>query len=104
MTQPPGRIRGSTGQPEGAAPKRDLTRSRTGRVSRRHTGYQAPDGLRRMGAARLERWLRDCGAYNASDIATRAIQAATAQRTTVIGQDVAACCRFFHMSAIIHTS
>jgi transposase len=54
------------------------------------TGYQAPDGLRRMGAARLERWLRDRGAYNASDIATRAIQAATAQRTTVIGQDVAA--------------
>jgi Transposase IS116/IS110/IS902 family len=54
------------------------------------TGYQAPDGLRRLGAARLERWLRDRGAYNASDIATRAIQAATAQRTTVIGQDVAA--------------
>ena len=54
------------------------------------TGYQTPDGLRRMGAARLERWLRDRGAYNASDIATRAVEAATAQRTTVIGQDVAA--------------
>jgi transposase len=54
------------------------------------TGYQTPDGLRRMGAARLERWLRDRGAYNAGDIATRAIEAATAQRTTVIGQDVAA--------------
>ena len=54
------------------------------------TGYQTPDGLRRMGAARLERWLRDRHAYNAGDIATRAIEAATAQRTTVIGQDVAA--------------
>jgi hypothetical protein len=54
------------------------------------TGYQAPDGLRRLGAARLERWLRDRGAYKASDIATRAIQAATARRTIVIGQDVAA--------------
>jgi hypothetical protein len=37
MTQPPSRIRGSTGQPEGAAPKRDLTRSRTGRVHRADT-------------------------------------------------------------------
>jgi transposase len=54
------------------------------------TGYQTPDGLRRMGAARLERWLRDRDAYIADDIATRAIEAATAQRTTVIGQDVAA--------------
>jgi hypothetical protein len=54
------------------------------------TGYQTPDGLRRMGAPRLERWLRDRHAYNADDIATRAIQAATAQRTTLIGQDVAA--------------
>jgi transposase len=54
------------------------------------TGYQTPDGLRRMGAARLERWLRDRHAYIADDIATRAIEAATAQRTTVIGQDVAA--------------
>src|SRR4029077_8213110 len=54
------------------------------------TGYQTPDRLRRMGAARLERWLRDRDAYLADDIATRAIEAATAQRTTVIGQDVAA--------------
>ena len=46
------------------------------------TGYQTPNGLRRMGAARLERWLRDRGAYNASDIATRAIEAANAQRAT----------------------
>ena len=54
------------------------------------TGYQTPDGLRRMGTARLERWLRDRHAYNAGDIAARAIEAANAQRTTVIGQDVAA--------------
>jgi hypothetical protein len=32
-----------------------------------------------MGAARLQKWLRDRGAYNSSDIATRAIEAATAQ-------------------------
>jgi transposase len=43
-----------------------------------------------MGAARLERWLRDRHAYNAGDIAARAIDAANAQRTTVIGQAVAA--------------
>jgi transposase len=54
------------------------------------TGYQTPDGPRRMGTARLERWLRDRHAYNAGDIAARAIEAANAQRTTVIGQDVAA--------------
>lgn len=54
------------------------------------TGYQTPEGLRQMGAARLERWLRDRHAYNAGDIAARAIDAANAQRTTVIGQAVAA--------------
>jgi transposase len=54
------------------------------------TGYQTPDGLRRMGTARLERWLRDRHAYNAGDIAARAIDAANAQRTTVIGQSAAA--------------
>ena len=43
-----------------------------------------------MGAARLEKWLHDRHAYNASDIANRAIDAANSQRTTVIGQEVAA--------------
>jgi transposase len=43
-----------------------------------------------MGAVRLERWLRDRHAYNAGDIAARAIDAGNAQRTTVIGQAVAA--------------
>jgi transposase len=54
------------------------------------TGYQTPEGLRRMGVARLEQWLRDRHAYNAGDIAARAIDAANTQRTTVIGQAVAA--------------
>jgi transposase len=46
--------------------------------------------LRRVGAARLEKWLRDRHAYNASDIAARAITAANAQRTVVAGRHVAA--------------
>jgi hypothetical protein len=46
--------------------------------------------LRRVGAARLEKWLRDRHAYNASDIAARAITAANAQRSVVAGQHVAA--------------
>ena len=54
------------------------------------TGYQTPNALRRIGAARLEKWLRDRHAYNAGDIADRAIAAANSQRTVVIGQDVAA--------------
>jgi len=54
------------------------------------TGYQTPDGLRRMGVARLEKWLRDRHAYHAGDLAARAIAAANAQRITVTGQAVAA--------------
>jgi transposase len=54
------------------------------------TGYQTPGALRRIGTARLEKWLRDRHAYNAGDLATRAIDAANSQRTTVIGQHVAA--------------
>jgi transposase len=46
--------------------------------------------LRRIGTARLEKWLRDRHAYNASDLATRAIAAADAQRTMVAGLHVAA--------------
>ena len=46
--------------------------------------------MRRIGTARLEKWLRDRHAYNASDLATRAIAAADAQRTVVAGQRVAA--------------
>lgn len=54
------------------------------------TGYQAPDGLRRAGAARLEAWLRKRKAYNASAVAATAIEAANAQHATVPGQQIAA--------------
>jgi transposase len=54
------------------------------------TGYQTPDGLRRAGTARLEAWLRKRKARNANAIATSAMTAAQAQRTTVAGQQVAA--------------
>jgi hypothetical protein len=54
------------------------------------TGYQTPDGLRRIGAARLETWLRKRKAYNAPAVAATAIEAAHAQHTTVPGQQIAA--------------
>ena len=54
------------------------------------TGYQTPDGLRRVGAARLAAWLHKRKARNASDIAAKAIEAANAQHTIVAGQQLAA--------------
>lgn len=54
------------------------------------TGYQTPDGLRRAGTARLEAWLGKRKARNAAAVAATAIEAATAQRTTVPGQQIAA--------------
>jgi transposase len=54
------------------------------------TGYQTPDGLRRVGAARLEMWLRKRKARNASAVATAALDAAEAQHSTVPGQQIAA--------------
>jgi transposase len=54
------------------------------------TGYQTPDALRRAGTARLAAWLRKRKARNADAIATTAIEAANAQRTTVPGQQLAA--------------
>jgi transposase len=54
------------------------------------TGYQTPDGLRRVGAARLETWLRKRKARNASAVATAALDAAEAQHSTVPGQQIAA--------------
>jgi transposase len=53
-------------------------------------GYQTPDGLRRAGAARLTAWLRKRKAYNASAVATTALEAANAQHTVVPGQQLAA--------------
>lgn len=54
------------------------------------TGYQTPDGIRRIGAQRLETWLRKRKARNASVVATTAVTAADAQHTTVPGQQIAA--------------
>ncbi|MEE2033371.1 IS110 family RNA-guided transposase [Rhodococcus chondri] len=54
------------------------------------TGYRTPDGLRRLGQARLESWLRERKAYNAAKVAATALHAANAQRVRVPGQDVAA--------------
>jgi len=54
------------------------------------TGYQTPDALRRIGAARLGAWLRKRKAYNANAIAATAIEAANAQHILVPGQQVAA--------------
>lgn len=54
------------------------------------TGYQTPDGLRRLGRSRLEAWLRNHKARNAATIAERAISAADAQHTVIAGQHIAA--------------
>lgn len=54
------------------------------------TGYQTPDGLRRLGQARLETWLRNRKARNAATVAASALQAANAQHTTLPGQQLAA--------------
>lgn len=54
------------------------------------SGYQTPDGIRRLGRARLEAWLRKRKAYNATQIAAKAMDAAQSQHTRVAGQDVAA--------------
>jgi len=53
-------------------------------------GYQTPDGLRRTGQARLERWLTKRKVRNAEQVAATAIEAAKAQYTTLPGQAVAA--------------
>lgn len=54
------------------------------------TGYQTPDGLRRVGPARLERWLVKRKVRGAGQVAATAIEAAKAQHTTLPGQAVAA--------------
>ena len=54
------------------------------------TGYQTPDGLRRAGAARLAAWLRKRKARNADAVAAAAIEAANAQHSVVLGQQLAA--------------
>ncbi|MEV3965844.1 IS110 family transposase [Nocardia sp. NPDC050193] len=54
------------------------------------TGYNTPDGLREIGANRLETWLRAHNARNASTIAATATAAAAAQHTIVTGQQISA--------------
>lgn len=54
------------------------------------TGYRTPDGLRRIGQARLESWLRKRKTYNAAKVAATALAAANAQHVRVQGQDIAA--------------
>lgn len=54
------------------------------------TGYQTPAAIRRMGTARLERWLSKRGVRTAAQAAQDAVAAADAQHTTIPGQKAAA--------------
>jgi len=54
------------------------------------TGYQTPDAIRRLGEQRLVTWLRQRKGRNADAIARLAIEAATAQQSTLPGQKLAA--------------
>jgi transposase len=54
------------------------------------TGYATPEAIRRMGEARLSRWLRQRRVRGYADVAARAVAAAQTQLTVLAGQDVAA--------------
>ena len=54
------------------------------------TGYATPEAIRRMGEARLSRWLRQRRVRGYADVAARAVAAAQTQHTVLAGQDVAA--------------
>lgn len=54
------------------------------------TGYATPEAIRRMGEARLARWLRQRRVRSYADLAARAITAAQSQHTVLAGQDVTA--------------
>jgi transposase len=49
-------------------------------------GYQTPDAIRRMGAARLACWLKKRRARNAAAVAAKAVDAAHAQHTVLATQ------------------
>ena len=53
------------------------------------TGYQAPGAIRRIGARRLETWLKNRGVKNASSLAQTAVEAAEAQYIALPGEKVA---------------
>lgn len=50
------------------------------------SGYQTPDGIRRIGASKLAAWLKKRGARNAATFAAKAVNAAHAQHTTLLTQ------------------
>jgi len=54
------------------------------------SGYATPEAIRRMGEARLSRWLRQRRVRGYADVAARAVAAAQTQHTVLAGQDVAA--------------
>ena len=54
------------------------------------TGYQTPDALRRLGAARLQTWLRNRNVRNSADVAAAALRAANAQRLVLPAQQLGA--------------
>ena len=54
------------------------------------TGYQTPAAIRRLGAARLERWLSARKTRNARTLAQRAVEAATSQQITLPGEALSA--------------
>lgn len=51
--------------------------------------YNTPDGIRRSGLSRIERYLKGVGALKAHDLAQTAVVAAKAQGVRVAGQDTA---------------
>jgi transposase len=53
------------------------------------TGYQTPAAIRRIGAKRLETWLRNRKVRSAADLAQRAVHAAEAQRIALPGERLA---------------
>lgn len=54
------------------------------------SGYATPTAIRRMGEARLSRWLRQPRVCGYADVATRAVAAAQTHQTTLAGEEVAA--------------
>ncbi|MDO0930777.1 IS110 family transposase [Streptomyces sp. DG2A-72] len=54
------------------------------------TGYQTPAALRRIGARRLETWLRNRGVTRADRLAEAAVHAAERQHTSLPGEKLAA--------------
>ncbi|WP_052865278.1 IS110 family RNA-guided transposase [Streptomyces niger] len=54
------------------------------------TGYQTPSAIRRMGAKRLEAWLKNRKVVGAAALASKAVTAAQGQHTTLPGEKLAA--------------